>query len=134
MFAHQVRREDMQAVFLEYAWDMSWCDPCAAEPLSTVELRKLGVFWLALPQPNQRFDRRLAAIPADVFVTRLHVRYDAAHFPEDLVFQETADRPISRDATCCDIRGRAKRAATPPSATASRCGRASTRRPRRSRR
>ena len=24
--------------------------------------------------------------------TRLHVRYDAAHFPEDLVFQETADR------------------------------------------
>ena len=30
--------------------------------------------------------------PVDVFVTRLHVRYDAAHFPEDLVFQETADR------------------------------------------
>jgi hypothetical protein len=27
-----------------------------------------------------------------VFVSRLHVRYDAAHFPEDLVFQETADR------------------------------------------
>ena len=92
MFTHQVRREDMQAVFLEYAWDMSWCDPCAAEPLSTVELRKLGVFWLALPQPNQRFDRRLMTGATDVFVTRLHVRYDAAHFPEDLVFQETADR------------------------------------------
>jgi len=29
---------------------------------------------------------------SNVFVTRLHVRYDAAHFPEDLVFQETADR------------------------------------------
>ena len=29
--------------------------------------------------------------PADVFLTRLHVRYDNAHFPEDLVFQETAD-------------------------------------------
>ena len=28
----------------------------------------------------------------DVFLTRLHVRYDSAHFPEDLVFQETADR------------------------------------------
>ena len=28
----------------------------------------------------------------DVFLTRLHVRYDAAHFPEDLMFQETADR------------------------------------------
>ena len=33
-------------VFLEYAWDMGWCDPCAADPLSTDELRKLGVFWL----------------------------------------------------------------------------------------
>ena len=28
----------------------------------------------------------------DVFLTRLHVRYDAEHFPEDLVFQETGDR------------------------------------------
>jgi hypothetical protein len=27
-----------------------------------------------------------------VFLTRLHVRYDNAHFPEDLVFQETSDR------------------------------------------
>ena len=27
-----------------------------------------------------------------MFLTRLHVRYDDAHFPEDLVFQETADR------------------------------------------
>ena len=30
--------------------------------------------------------------PQNVFVTRLHVRYDGAHFPEDLVFQETGDR------------------------------------------
>jgi len=36
--------------------------------------------------------RRGVAGAVDVFVTRLHVRYDAAHFPEDLVFQETADR------------------------------------------
>jgi hypothetical protein len=28
----------------------------------------------------------------DVFVTRMHVRYDAQHFPEDLILQETADR------------------------------------------
>ena len=27
-----------------------------------------------------------------MFVTRLHVRYDAKNFPEDLMFQETADR------------------------------------------
>jgi hypothetical protein len=29
---------------------------------------------------------------SDVFVTRLHVRYDGTTFPEDLVFQETTDR------------------------------------------
>lgn len=28
----------------------------------------------------------------NVFLTRLHVRYDDAHFPEDLTFQETSDR------------------------------------------
>ena len=30
--------------------------------------------------------------PVNVLLTRLHVRYDGAHFPEDLVFQETSDR------------------------------------------
>ena len=85
MFSHQVARENMSAIFTEYAWDMNWCDPCAADPLSSDELRNLGVFWL---DDGQR--RRPG--PQDVFMTRLHVRYDAAHFPEDLVFQETADR------------------------------------------
>ena len=28
----------------------------------------------------------------EVYVTRLHLRYDREHFPEDLVFQETGDR------------------------------------------
>ena len=28
---------------------------------------------------------------AKAFITRLHVRYDAQNFPEDLMFQETAD-------------------------------------------
>ncbi len=82
MFTHQVEKEDTRALFVEYAWDMRWCDPCAANPLSTEELRQLGVFWS---------DSANAAAP-DVFLTRLHVRYDNAHFPEDLVFQETADR------------------------------------------
>ena len=88
MFAQSVKRENMQAVFLEYAWDMGWCDPCAADPLSADELRQLGVFWLADGGGAQG----LRGGPRDVFLTRLHVRYDAAHFPEDLVFQETADR------------------------------------------
>jgi hypothetical protein len=43
------------------------------------------VFWL------EERDRR-APQAQNVFVTRLHVRYDARHFPEDLVFHETGDR------------------------------------------
>ena len=91
MFAEQVKRESMRAVFLEYAWDMGWCDPCAADPLTTEELRKLGVFWLAESGPSPA-PNRWRGRPVDVFMTRLHVRYDAKSFPEDLVFQETADR------------------------------------------
>ncbi|HXM76037.1 MAG TPA: DUF2330 domain-containing protein, partial [Thermoanaerobaculia bacterium] len=43
LFSKQVERERMQTVFTEYAWDMAWCDPCAAEPLTREELRGLGV-------------------------------------------------------------------------------------------
>jgi hypothetical protein len=89
MFDQQVRAHDMRAVFLEYAWDMAWCDPCAADPLSVSQLRALGVFWLDADRAALMRNRGGAA---DVFVTRLHVRYDAAHFPDDLVFQQTADR------------------------------------------
>ena len=46
MFARQVAKENMSAIFTEYAWDMGWCDPCAADPLSNDELRQLGVFWM----------------------------------------------------------------------------------------
>src|SRR2546422_2287218 len=63
MFSHQVEREDMRAVFLEYAWDMGWCDPCAAQPLSRAELRKLGVFWLD-DADGARMGRRMAPGPA----------------------------------------------------------------------
>ncbi len=82
MFDTQVRGEGMRAVFTEYAWDMAWCDPCAADPLSVKELRDLGVFWA----------KQSGGPARNVFVTRLHVRYDGDHFPADLVFQETSDR------------------------------------------
>ena len=96
MFTHQAAKENMSAIFTEYAWDMGWCDPCAADPLSADELRNLGVFWLNPSGDPQRGPTRppipVRSAAPNTFITRLHVRYDAAHFPEDLVFQETSDR------------------------------------------
>jgi hypothetical protein len=85
IFDEQARREDLRAVFTEYFWDMSWCDPCAADPLTPDELRGAGVFWL----PSVT-----GAAPgaSPVMVTRLHLRYTHDTLPEDLVFQQTADR------------------------------------------
>ena len=97
MFDTQVKQEKLRAVFTEYFWDMSWCDPCAADPLSRDELRKFGVFWLdesARITPAWILPRQVpspAATPS-VMITRLHVRYSGHSFPEDLVLQETADR------------------------------------------
>ena len=88
MFEQQVEKENERAVFLEYAWDMGWCDPCAADPLTSDELRKLGVFWVGGSAERSKISPQAQ----NVFVTRLHVRYDSKHFPEDLVFQETGDR------------------------------------------
>lgn len=171
MFDHQVRKDDMRHVYLEYAWDMGWCDPCAADPVPNDKLASLGATWVQppaqpAPQPvderaatehreklrqkqleltgaieqarqaaqaaaadgageavqarawqaaervrklqaeitamhqaealrRQAAQPRIARPPTqgtNVFVTRLHVRYDAKSFPEDLMFQETADR------------------------------------------
>lgn len=90
MFSQQVRKERGEAVFLEYAWNMGWCDPCAADPLSQDELRSLGVWWVAA-DPSQGRGFVPPGGSQQVFITRLHVRYDRAHFPEDLVFQQTGD-------------------------------------------
>lgn len=97
MFHTQVEKENGRAVFLEYAWDMNWCDPCAADPLTQAELRELGVYWVGgeegAGQPQPVLPRRPSPGGAqNVFVTRLHVSYDADHFPEDLMFKETGDR------------------------------------------
>jgi hypothetical protein len=79
MFSEAVRKEDMRAVFLEYAWDSRSCDPCSGEPLTNEEARKLGAMWL-----NEEAG-------GNVFVTRLHLRYTRDTFPEDLMLQETGD-------------------------------------------
>ena len=85
MFQKSYERENKQVAFLEYAWDMSTCDPCAAEPLNREELKQAGVFWLDR-QSNNRWGG------SNVFITRLHVRYTRDKFPEDLKFQATGDR------------------------------------------
>jgi hypothetical protein len=82
----------MRAVFVEYAWDMGWCDPCAAEPLSNKELVELGARWIGSDDDGAFRANRYSSGGSNAFVTRLHVRYDAKTFPEDIVFMETRDR------------------------------------------
>jgi hypothetical protein len=81
----------MRTVFTEYAWDMGWCDPCASEPLSNKELVELGARWIGSDADTPYAPGRFGPGSVDAYVTRLHVRYDAAHFPEDLALMETHD-------------------------------------------
>jgi hypothetical protein len=82
MLKTSYEKQGKTVAFLEYAWDMSNCDPCSAKPLTPDELKQAGVFWLSANRfPN-------------VFITRLHVRYTRDKFPEDLQFQETANRQL----------------------------------------
>jgi hypothetical protein len=82
-FQTAYEQEGKNVAFLEYAWDMGSCDPCSAQPLTPEELRQAGVFWVT---PFARTN--------NVFITRLHVRYTRDNFPEDLMFQETANRQL----------------------------------------
>lgn len=78
LFEKTWKNENRNAVFLEYAWDVTpnWgmkCDPCVGPPPMQNELVDAGVWWND-PQ---------------VFFTRLHVRYEKNYFPADLMFQIT---------------------------------------------
>ncbi|MFL5393475.1 MAG: DUF2330 domain-containing protein [Myxococcales bacterium] len=85
-FTKAWHERDGRAVFTEYAWNMAFCDPCSAAPLTAEELRGLGVFWAA--ETAQRWRPQ----GGGTILTRLHVRYDEGRFPEDLMFQETGDQ------------------------------------------
>ena len=94
MFQKLYLRENRRVVFMEYGWNMGWCDPCAADPLSPQELRKLGVFWLSdsgVTRSRGRVFVPPSKGPVPAYVTRLHVRYRPSEFPEDLFFQQTQD-------------------------------------------
>jgi hypothetical protein len=90
-FDHAVARESMHGVFVEYAWDMGWCDPCAAPPMTNNEMADLGAQWVAGGPKIPGSGLLPVPMPAQGYVTRLHVRYDAQSFPEDLAFIETSD-------------------------------------------
>ncbi len=121
LYDNATAREDYRVVFTEYFWDMGWCDPCAAEPLTQTELRKAGVFWVGgedvqagdtgdtggtggpraqplpgtsrLPAPSVRpIPPSMGGGAQPVMLTRLHVRYTANTFPEDLMLTQTKDR------------------------------------------
>lgn len=105
MFVRSAQREKNKAVFLEYAWDMNWCDPCAADPLSPSQLKELGVFWAGTQNQNNGGGAQ------NVYITRLHLRYNRENFPEDLAFQTTGNtenfqgryiirHPFKGNATC----------------------------------
>jgi hypothetical protein len=75
LFKRAYERENKKAVFVEYAWNSSWCDPCASEPPTLEQLQRAGAGW--------------AGQNGQVFVTRLHVRYGKLRFKEDLMLRET---------------------------------------------
>ena len=99
LFEAQAKREDYRVVWTEYFWDMGWCDPCSADPLSPEELRGAGVFWLdgdvspiGGPGTGAAPIARPRGSAQPVMLTRLHLRYTPETLPEDLMFQETQDR------------------------------------------
>jgi hypothetical protein len=91
MFDRVADRYNMRAVVVEYAGNiglMGWCDPCVADPMTNKELVELGANWISSDDPAN--SGRIGA--ANAYVTRMHLRYDANSFPEDLVLMETGDR------------------------------------------
>lgn len=86
LFDQAYSREGRNAVFLEYAWNISpWvgmkCDPCVGPPPMFEEFRQAGVNW------GQDMGGA-----GNVFFTRMHVRYTRDKFPQDLFFQETPNQ------------------------------------------
>jgi hypothetical protein len=87
MFELQVKKADMRAVFTEYAWNLKWCDPCGADPLSLEELLSLGVHRLNETPPDFVPGRgRRPIVPPmggahDVFAPPMRGHYDDQHIP-----------------------------------------------------
>lgn len=95
LFDKSYEREYRNAVFLEYAWDLSAtnpvkCDPCPNSPpiYNYQTLHDAGVDWI---NKTSNWNGPSNYV-GNVFFTRLHVRYDRKNFPQDLVFFETPNK------------------------------------------
>ena len=98
LFAKAYRRNGRNAVFVEYAWDLSSsnytkCDPCATTPPAYSELIDAGVHWIDYEDVSGWGGADYAG---DLFFTRLHVRYENLHFPSDLEFRIAANKTNHR--------------------------------------
>jgi len=74
---------------VEYAWDLSSrnfvkCDPCPTQPPMYTELREAGVFWVD--------NYGGSSYQGELFMTRLHLRYNRETFPQDLTFIQTPNK------------------------------------------
>jgi hypothetical protein len=83
LFEKSYKQEGRNAVFLEYAWNVSpyvtvKCDPCVGAPPVNYDFVEAGADWITQGNFNQ-----------SIFFTRLHVRYSRDKFPSDLQFQVT---------------------------------------------
>ena len=88
-------REGKNTVFLEYAWEVSpmqnvFCDPCVGDPPMVQDLKDAGVDWLEFK--GQDYHTGGNTYAGNVYFTRMHLTYDRAHFPQDLLFQETPNK------------------------------------------
>lgn len=93
LFKTTHEREGRDVPLMEYAWDTGWCDPCSTEPPTPAELAEAGVFWRQQGNPNVKPALPALTIPQTpgkpVYLTRLHVRYTAKTYPQDLHFKVT---------------------------------------------
>lgn len=92
VFEQEWVKEGQDICMLEYAWDLSStnfvkCDPCPTTPPIYSDLREAGVWWVA-----ESGNQWGAAYTGNVFMTRMHLRYDRPHFPQDLQFKSTSNK------------------------------------------
>jgi hypothetical protein len=89
------KRNGKNVVIKEYAWDLSGsnylhCDPCTGTIPEGKDLVNAGLWWIH-PKEELRYAGG-SDYQEDAFMTRLHVRYDRAHFAQDLMFQSTPNK------------------------------------------